>query len=85
MKMSPSCVCLDNDSGAMNSAGYRAVAFSYENFNVSTETKDNDTESGFRPNFPVPESLLHNLVSNICLKVYNDHVIFVCLIDPLIV
>ncbi|CAK8538841.1 unnamed protein product [Lathyrus sativus] len=54
----------DDDSGAVDSAGYRAVAFSYENSNVSTETKGNDTESGFRPNFPVPESLLHNLPPN---------------------
>lgn len=63
--MSSFFVCLDDDSGAVDSAGYRAVAFSYENSNVSTETKGNDTESGFRPNFPVPESLLHNLVSNL--------------------
>ncbi|GAU25052.1 hypothetical protein TSUD_257460 [Trifolium subterraneum] len=51
----------DDDSGAVNSSGYRAVAFSYENSSVSTETKDTDTESGFHPNFPVPESLLNNL------------------------
>ena len=68
--MSPFCVCLDNESGPVNSAGYRAVSFSYENSNVSTETKDNDTEAGFRPNFPVPENLLHNMVSNLCLKIY---------------
>lgn len=80
MKMFPFCVCLDNESGEVNSSGYRAVAFSYENSSVPTETKDTDTESGFRPNFPVPESLLNNLVSNICLKIYSDHVIFVCFI-----
>lgn len=68
-EMSPFRVFLDNDSGAVNSSGYRAVAFSYENSSVSTETKDNDTDSSFRPNFPVPESLLHNLVSNIFLKI----------------
>ncbi|MCI18899.1 splicing suppressor of white-apricot-like protein, partial [Trifolium medium] len=55
------CQTSNNDSGAVNSSGYRAVAFSYENSSVSTETKDTDTESGFRPNFPVPESLLNNL------------------------
>ncbi|KAL2316726.1 hypothetical protein Fmac_030602 [Flemingia macrophylla] len=55
---------LDSDSGPVSSAGFHAVAFSYGNSNMSTETKDNDTESGFRPNFPVPESLLHNLPPN---------------------
>ncbi|KAJ1392481.1 SWAP/Surp [Sesbania bispinosa] len=59
---------LDNDSGPVNSAGYRAVAFSYENPNVSTETKDNDTESGFHPSFPVPENLLHNLGTCVILR-----------------
>ena len=65
MKLSSFCVCLDDELGVVDSAGYRAVAFSYENSNVSTETKGNDTESGFRPNFQVPESLLLNLVSTL--------------------
>ncbi|KAK7300033.1 hypothetical protein RJT34_10864 [Clitoria ternatea] len=55
----------DDDSDPVNSSGYHAVTFSYENSNVSTEVvKDNDAKSGFRPNFPVPESLLHNLVAH---------------------
>ncbi|CAJ2633935.1 unnamed protein product [Trifolium pratense] len=54
----------EQSQGAVNSSGYRAVAFSYENSSVSTETKDTDTESSFRPNFPVPESLLNNLPPN---------------------
>ncbi|RDY10054.1 Protein suppressor of white apricot, partial [Mucuna pruriens] len=54
----------DNDSDPVSSAGYHSVAFSYGNSNVSTETTDNETESSFRPNFPVPESLLHNLPPN---------------------
>lgn len=78
MMMSHFCVCLDNDSDPVNSTGYRAVAFSYENSNVSTETKDNATESDYRPKFPVPESLLHNLVSNFCPQAHFGHVIFRC-------
>lgn len=78
MMMSPFCVCLGNDSGSVNSDGFHAVAFLYGNSNASTETKDNDTESGFCPNFPVPESLLQNLVSNFCLEIYFRHVIFRC-------
>ncbi|KAK7320362.1 hypothetical protein VNO77_29771 [Canavalia gladiata] len=54
----------DDGSDPVNSAGYRAVSFAYENSNVSKETKDNDNESAFHPNFPVPESLLHNLPPN---------------------
>ncbi|TKY57324.1 hypothetical protein E2542_SST21771 [Spatholobus suberectus] len=52
----------DNGSDPVSSAGYRAVAYSYGNSNVSTETLDNETESSFRPKFPVPDSLLHNLM-----------------------
>lgn len=33
------------------------------------ETKDSDTDAGFHPNFPVPENLLHNLVSIPSLKI----------------
>ncbi|KAK7385976.1 hypothetical protein VNO78_31990 [Psophocarpus tetragonolobus] len=51
----------DNGADPVSSDGFHAVGFSYGNSNISTETKDNDTESSFRPNFPVPESLLHNL------------------------
>ncbi|CAJ1971430.1 unnamed protein product [Sphenostylis stenocarpa] len=54
----------DNGSEPVTSAGFHAVAFSYGNSNVSMETKDNDTKSSFRPKFPVPESLLHNLPPN---------------------
>lgn len=57
-------VCLDNGSDPVSSAGFHAVAFSYGNTNASMETKDDNDESSFRPNFPIPESLLHNLVSN---------------------
>lgn len=55
---------LDNGSEPVNSSGYHAVAFSYGNPDKTIKTKNNDTESGFRPHFPVPESLLPNLVSN---------------------
>jgi len=58
------CVCLDNGSDPVSSAGFHAVTFSYGNTNASMEIKDDDAESSFVPNFPVPASLLHNLVSN---------------------
>ncbi|KAF3959088.1 hypothetical protein CMV_016062 [Castanea mollissima] len=41
--------------------GYNAVAFSYGNTDEAIEQKNNDAESGFRPPFQVPESLLQNL------------------------
>ncbi|KAG5053393.1 hypothetical protein JHK87_005591 [Glycine soja] len=57
-------LCLDNGSNPLSSTSFHAVAFSYGNSSVSTETKDNDTEPSFHPNFPVPESLLSNLPPN---------------------
>ncbi|XP_020226006.1 uncharacterized protein LOC109807781 isoform X2 [Cajanus cajan] len=58
------CQNTKNDSDPVGSDGFHAVGFSYGNSNMSWETKDNDSESSFRPNFPVPESLLHNLPPN---------------------
>lgn len=49
--------------------GYNAVAFSYGNIDEAIEQKNNDAESGFRPPFQVPESLLQNLVSNLPLYI----------------
>lgn len=63
-------LCVDYGSDPVSSTGFHAVAFSYGNSNVSTETKDNDTKSSFDPKFPVPESLLNNLVSDLCLNIY---------------
>ncbi|KHN11899.1 Protein suppressor of white apricot isoform A [Glycine soja] len=54
----------DYGSDPVSSTGFHAVAFTYGNSNVSTETKDNDTKSSFDPKFPVPESLLNNLPPN---------------------
>ncbi|KAF7831340.1 splicing factor, suppressor of white-apricot-like protein isoform X1 [Senna tora] len=53
-----------NGSEPVISGGYNAVAFSYGNSGKTTETKNNDTESGFHPHFSVPESLLQNLPPN---------------------
>lgn len=54
---------VNKDAVMMDTTGYRAVGFSYGNPDESTEQKDNDTESIFHPPFPVPESLIQNLVS----------------------
>lgn len=48
-----------------NTVGYHNVAFAYGDPNESTEQKTNDAELVFRPAFPVPESLIQNLVSTI--------------------
>ncbi|KAG6685820.1 hypothetical protein I3842_12G130700 [Carya illinoinensis] len=45
----------------VDAGGYRAVAFSYGKSNESIEENNNDADSGFRPPFQVPESLLQNL------------------------
>ena len=58
------CPFSDDGSEPVDSGGYRAVAFSYGNPVESTETNNDDIDSGFRPQFPVPENLLKNLVSN---------------------
>ncbi|KAE9596375.1 putative suppressor of white apricot domain-containing protein [Lupinus albus] len=58
--------------------GYRAVPFKYANPNDPAETRDNDTESGYLPPFPVPESLLQSLVSDLSLNIYFRRVIFRC-------
>ncbi|KAK7276871.1 hypothetical protein RIF29_18017 [Crotalaria pallida] len=52
----------NNSSDPVSLDSYRAVPFQYANPNEPADTKDNDTESGFRPPFPVPESLLHSLM-----------------------
>lgn len=53
------------------SGNYQAVSFSYGNTDASSEAKNFDSGlgySGFHPPFPVPESLLKNLVSTyMCL------------------
>ncbi|XP_015973058.1 uncharacterized protein LOC107496341 isoform X2 [Arachis duranensis] len=58
------CPNTNADLEAGNSAGFHAVAFSYENPNESAVIKDDDTETGFHPQFPVPENLLNNLPPN---------------------
>ncbi|XP_044499081.1 splicing factor, suppressor of white-apricot homolog isoform X1 [Mangifera indica] len=45
----------------VNDSGYNAVPFSYGNTGESTVERNVEAESGFRPPFPVPESLLQNL------------------------
>ena len=62
------CPFSDDGSEPVNSGGYHAVAFSYGNPVESTETKNDDIDFGFRPQFPVPEGLLKNLVSNSSLN-----------------
>lgn len=47
----------------MNNGGFNAVPFSYGNTDESTELRIADAESGFRPPFSLPQSLLQNLVS----------------------
>ncbi|KAL0399203.1 UNVERIFIED_CONTAM: hypothetical protein Sradi_2263600 [Sesamum radiatum] len=56
---------VEDDEHRPDSLGYRAVAFSYGN-NDSADQKDADAgaeSSGFLPSFPIPEDLLHCLVS----------------------
>ena len=48
----------------MVDGGYHAVAFGYGNLDEATEQKSSEGESVFRPPFPVPESLVQNLVSS---------------------
>ncbi|BAT74549.1 hypothetical protein VIGAN_01223900 [Vigna angularis var. angularis] len=63
----------------VSSAGFHVVAFSYGNTNASMETKDYDVESSFRPNFPVTESLLHNLPPNEKIyQIISRTAMFVC-------
>ncbi|GKV39589.1 hypothetical protein SLEP1_g47342 [Rubroshorea leprosula] len=52
----------ENGEEPMNAGGYNAVPFSYGDAGESTEQKDADADSDFRPPFPVPESLLQNLM-----------------------
>ncbi|KAL4335064.1 hypothetical protein GQ457_07G013310 [Hibiscus cannabinus] len=53
----------DNDVEPLASGGlYNAVSFSYGNTGESNEQKDADVESSFRPPFPVPTTLLQNLM-----------------------
>lgn len=48
----------------MVDGGFHAVSFTYGNPDEVTALKNNDAESVFRPPFPVPESLIQNLVSD---------------------
>lgn len=57
----------------MNDGGYNAVPFSYGNAGESTNERNANAESGFRPPFPVPESLLQNLVSRCQDDFYLHH------------
>ncbi|KAM6580517.1 hypothetical protein CsatA_004291 [Cannabis sativa] len=52
---------VSKDEEAVVDSGYRAVAFSYGNFDGAAEQKDTEVESIFHPPFPVPESLIRNL------------------------
>lgn len=61
----------------MNDSGYNAVPFSYGNTGESTVERNVEAESGFRPPFPVPESLLQNLVSS-CKDDFYLHYDFPC-------
>ncbi|KAK6946975.1 SWAP/Surp, partial [Dillenia turbinata] len=61
----------DNNAEAVNDGAHHAVAFSYGNDDDSTNQKSAEAglaSSGFHPPFPVPESLLDNLVSLSCLS-----------------
>ncbi|KAK9929405.1 hypothetical protein M0R45_026507 [Rubus argutus] len=51
-----------NDADLSNTGSYRSVAFAYGNPDESTEQKSNDAEPAFCPAFPVPESLIQNLM-----------------------
>lgn len=52
----------NNEEPAAAGGLYNAVSFSYGNTGESNEQKDADVESSFRPPFPVPETLLQNLM-----------------------
>ncbi|KAK9903678.1 hypothetical protein M0R45_001100 [Rubus argutus] len=52
-----------NDADLSNTSSYRSVAFAYGNPDESTEQKSNDAEPAFCPAFPVPESLIQNLLT----------------------
>ena len=57
---------LDEGAKPDVAGGYHNVAFSYGNTDDSTDQKNPDDglgDLGFRPPFPVPESLLQSLVS----------------------
>lgn len=60
------CADVGKDVEPVVDGGYRAVAFSYGNLDEATEQKNSDVESVFHPPFPVPESLVPNLVSSFC-------------------
>ncbi|GAV81965.1 Surp domain-containing protein/DRY_EERY domain-containing protein [Cephalotus follicularis] len=50
-----------NDAEPGFAGGYKAVPFSYGGPSESTDQKNTDAESAFRPPFSVPDSLLQNL------------------------
>ncbi|XP_054796951.1 uncharacterized protein LOC129302245 isoform X2 [Prosopis cineraria] len=58
------CQNTNNDSEPVISGGFHAVGFSYGNPEKAIETKNNDTDSGFHPHFPVPEGLLSSVPPN---------------------
>ena len=60
----------NDEEPATAGGGYNSVPFSYGKTGESSEQKDADAESSFRPPFPVPESLLQCLVST-CSSSYN--------------
>lgn len=64
----------------MNDGGFNAVPFSYGNTDESTEQRIADAESGFRPPFSLPESLLQNLVS-IYLADFFIYIVIFCVIN----
>ncbi|XP_057977443.1 uncharacterized protein LOC131164341 [Malania oleifera] len=54
----------DNGVESVNGGAYRSVPFTYGDPDDSTDQKNADAgleNSGFRPTFPVPENLVHNL------------------------
>lgn len=64
----------ETDEGAKpdDAGGYHYVAFSYGKTEDSADQKNSDDGQGnlgFRPPFPVPESLLQNLVSK-CFSIF---------------
>lgn len=83
-----SLLCPDtgNDPEQADAGGYHTVDFSYGNPDEFTEQKNNDTEPVFQPAFPVPESLIQNLVSLLpyvsYLSLYNFiWPVYYCLFD----
>lgn len=54
---------LDSTAELVSSGGLHAVPFSYGSTEASTDLKNGEAEACFRPPFPIPESLLQNLVS----------------------